>query len=61
MYPHNPTFISQFIVSVVIKKMWDDEGNIIESAPHPQQKVRIKMDKPVGKYDILRRESKEYE
>lgn len=45
----------------IIKKMWDDEGNIIVSAPHPQQKVRIKMDKPVGKYDILRRESKEYE
>ncbi len=43
-----------------IEKMWDEEDNPIESAPHPQQKVKIKMDKPVGKYDILRRESKTF-
>lgn len=44
-----------------IEKMWDDEGEIIQHAPHPQQKVKIKMEKPVGKYDIFRRESKDDE
>ncbi|MEG0728297.1 MAG: U32 family peptidase [Anaerovoracaceae bacterium] len=32
----------------------DEEGNDIESAPHPQQILRIKMDKPVAKNFILR-------
>ena len=41
----------------IITKMIDDEGRIIESAPHPQQRIKMKMRKPVSKYDILRRES----
>ncbi len=41
----------------VITEMIDDEGRIIESAPHPQQQIKMKMSKPVSKYDILRRES----
>ncbi len=44
-----------------IVEMWDDEGEMIESAPHPQQKVKIKMTKTVGKYDIFRRENKDGE
>lgn len=42
-----------------ITKMFDEENNEIDSAPHPQQKVKIKMDYPVKEYDILRREDKE--
>lgn len=44
-----------------IIKMWNDEGEIIQSAPHPQQRVKIKMEKAVEKYDIFRRESKDDE
>lgn len=38
-----------------IEKMWDDEGNEIEVAPHPQQIVKIHMDQPVSKMDIIRK------
>lgn len=41
-----------------ITKMFDEEDNEIDSAPHPQQKIKMKMDKPVEKYDILRREDR---
>ena len=41
-----------------IKEMWNEEGEAIESAPHPQQKVKIRMEKAVGEYDIFRREDK---
>ena len=42
----------------IITKMYDEEGIEIDSAPHPQQKIKMKMDKPVKPYDILRREDK---
>jgi len=38
-----------------ISKMWDEEGNEIEVAPHPQQIVKIFMERPVEKMDILRK------
>ena len=38
-----------------IDKMWDEEGNEIEVAPHPQQIVKIYMEKPVEKMDIIRK------
>ncbi len=41
-----------------ITKMFDEEDNEIDSAPHPQQKIKMKMDNPVEKYDILRREDR---
>ncbi len=44
-----------------ITEMWDDEGNAIDSAPHPQQIIKMKMVQPVSKYDILRREDKSSE
>jgi len=44
-----------------IEKMWNDEGMEIQSAPHPQQIVTMKMIKPVAKFDILRRERKDGE
>jgi len=44
-----------------IEKMWNDEGVEILSAPHPQQIVTIKMERPVEKHDILRRERKDGE
>jgi putative protease len=44
-----------------IEKMWNDQGEEIEAAPHPQQIVKIKMAKPVAQFDILRRERKDGE
>jgi putative protease len=44
-----------------LEKMWNDEGEEIESAPHPQMIVKIKMSKPVARFDILRRERKDGE
>ncbi|MGE5633283.1 MAG: peptidase U32 family protein [Caulobacteraceae bacterium] len=44
-----------------IEKMWDETGQEIDSAPHPQQIIKMKMKHPVQKYDILRRERKDGE
>jgi putative protease len=53
--PHRELF------SQKIEKMWNDEGEEIQSAPHPQQIITMKMAKPVAKFDILRRERKDGE
>ena len=39
----------------IIEKMWDEEGNEIDVAPHPQQIVKMKMDNNVNKWDIIRK------
>ena len=44
-----------------IDQMWNEEGNEIETAPHPQQIIKMPMVKKVAKYDILRRERKDGE
>ncbi|MDF2592738.1 MAG: peptidase [Clostridia bacterium] len=44
-----------------LEKMWNSEGEEIESAPHPQMIIKIKMAKPVSRFDILRRERKDGE
>lgn len=38
-----------------VSKIWDKEGVAVESAPHPQQILQILFDKPVKKYDMLRK------
>ncbi len=38
-----------------LEVMLDEEGTPIESAPHPQQILKIKMAKPVGKNFMLRK------
>ena len=40
--------------SFVVEEMYDEEGNIIEIANHPEQIIRIKLDKKVYKDDIIR-------
>ncbi len=39
-----------------IEKMWNDNGEEIEVAPHPQQIVKIKMNQPVEKHYIIRKQ-----
>ena len=41
-----------------IEKMWDEEGEEIEIAPHTKQIIRIKMAKPVKPWYILRKFNK---
>jgi putative protease len=49
--------------SMVIKldKMWDEEGNSIDSAPHPQMIYKIKTDIKLKPYDMLTKEKGEYD
>ena len=44
-----------------LEKMWNVDDEEIESAPHPQMIVKMKMVKPVARFDILRRERKDGE
>ena len=44
-----------------LEKMWNDDGENIESAPHHQLIVTIKLEKSVARFDILRRERKDGE
>lgn len=39
----------------VIEEMYDEEGNSIDVAPHPQQLFKIKVKNRVKPYDMLRR------
>lgn len=41
-----------------LEEMYNDQGEAIEAAPHAQQIVKIKMDKPVGPHFMLRRKAK---
>lgn len=40
----------------ILQEMYNDEGESIQVAPHPQQIVKIRMDRPVEPYGILRRD-----
>ena len=40
----------------ILQEMYNDEGEAIQVAPHPQKIVKIRMDKPVEPYGILRRD-----
>lgn len=53
--PHRQLFTQKLL------KMWNEAGEEISAAPHPQQIVKIKMERPVEKHDILRRERKDGE
>lgn len=46
-------------VPVIVKSIRDEEGNEMESAPHPKQVLYIDLGQPLAKYDILRRQEKE--
>lgn len=40
---------------MVVEKMWNDKGEEITSAPHPQQILKVKFTQPVKEFDILRK------
>ncbi|MDY0234553.1 MAG: U32 family peptidase [Gudongella sp.] len=39
-----------------IEEMWDDKDNEIDVAPHAKQIIKIKTDKEVSKFDLIRKE-----
>ena len=39
----------------VIREMYNEKGERVESSPHPQELIYIKVDKPVEKFDIMRK------
>lgn len=41
-----------------IEEMYNEEGDAISSAPHPQQILKIKMDQPVAESWMMRKENK---
>ena len=45
-------------LKMTVEKMWDEEGNPIMSAPHPEQIVKLETSIPLKKYDMLRKASK---
>ena len=42
-------------VLVTVKGITDEDGNTMESAPHPKQVLYIDLGQPLAMYDILRR------
>ena len=39
----------------IVEGLWDIDGNPVESAPHPQQHLRMKVNAPVAPLDVLRK------
>ena len=46
-------------IPVTVKSIQDEEGNEMESAPHPRQVLYIDLGQPLAEFDILRRQEKE--
>lgn len=46
-------------LSVTVKRIVDEAGNDMESAPHPQQVLFIDLGQPLEAFDILRRSEQE--
>ena len=46
-------------VEVTVRRLVDEDGNDVESAPHPKQKLWIDVDAPLAPWDILRRKETE--
>ena len=42
-------------IEVSVLGIWDEEGNPMESAPHPKQTLFIDLGMELERFDILRR------
>ena len=42
-------------IEATVKAIYDEDGNSVESAPHPQQKLAVDLGAEIEKYDLLRR------
>jgi putative protease len=43
----------------IVGQMWNHNNESIDVAPHAQQVIKMKMEKPVKKFDILRKDRKD--
>lgn len=41
-------------IEVTVKQLYDEEGNAVESAPHPKQRLYLELTAAAEKYDLLR-------
>ena len=41
--------------SMVVTELINANGESVESAPHPQEILKMKFDRPVHKFDMLRK------
>ena len=41
--------------SMIVTELINADGESVESAPHPQEILKMKFNKPVQKYDMLRK------
>lgn len=48
-------------IKVTVKSIQDEQGNEMESAPHPKQKLYIDLGTELSDFDILRRQEEETE
>ena len=46
-------------VSVTVISLKDEEGNEMESCPHPQQKIYVKLSEVPEEFDLLRQKAEE--
>ncbi len=40
---------------IIINEMYNEDGEKVDSAPHPQQILKVKVDIPMKKYDFIRK------
>lgn len=46
-------------ISARVEKIFNENGELMESAPHPQQKLRVILSEKPDEYDILRRKEED--
>ena len=42
-------------ITATVRAIYDEDGNSVESAPHPQQKLAVDLGTEIEKYDLFRR------
>lgn len=45
------------VFEMVVEEMYNDKGEKITEAPHPQQIIKLKVDKAVENFDMMRKEA----
>ena len=43
--------------AVKVTEIWNEAGEKVDSAPHPQEILRVRFERPVKKFDMLRKET----
>lgn len=46
---------NQMFFKQTVGQLWDEEGNELDAARHPLQKVKMKVDQPVRYFDMMRK------